>query len=197
MKGEKSIFEGPAHGTEELRALKEKVNTEGSGGEDMGGLYIGTKEETTKARQLAETEGRAPDLASYIVMHKRVLASPAEMIETFGTIAAKQFEAMPIGAMSMGVEWETLIVYFKDSTGNLAKVEIQPGKIAEFVESLDILNTKRSIDKVFGKIQEQLEKLGFNSHKRLIEWNPKGVEEQLQSRRQQKSREEQKKGFAF
>ncbi|MEK7159006.1 MAG: hypothetical protein AAB766_00730 [Patescibacteria group bacterium] len=186
-------------GAEQLKAAKEKINTEGmqmeEGEEGGAAVYVGTKEEVTKARQLAETEGRAPDLASYLVMHKKVLANPQEIEGCVGSIATKNFEKMTAGVMCMVRRGDRLDVYYKDSSGDLAKVEIEPEKIASIKkEAADAMDFS---SRAIRLTEEQLREKRFRSNKDFIDWNPAGVESQLQYVRLKKLEDEQNKGFAF
>lgn len=192
-------------GPEELKAIKEKLNTQGmqmdknGEGEDGGNaVYFGTKEEVTKARQLAETEGRAPDLASYIVMHKKVLASPSEMqnVLRWGDVRRFAFKDLPIGAMFTSRSGYTgLEIHFKDSSGNLAKVVIEPEKIASIQKEASTALDPTA--RYFSVITAQLNELGFRSNEGFSKLDPIRMELEIQDHHLQKVKDEQKQQFSF
>lgn len=106
---------GPNAGEPGYDAIKKGIN---ESGED---LYIGTREEIDRAKAKAESEGRAPDLASYIRLHKKIgvpkdaIATVSEYFESFLTGQAELFEA---------TDGENVKLYYKDAEGNLAVVLI-------------------------------------------------------------------------
>lgn len=193
-------------GPEELRAVKENLNKEGTqmeeGEEGGAAVYVGSKEEVTKARQLAETEGRAPDMASYIVMHKQVIATPQELMK-YSPQTAKDFEKLPAvtAFIKMGgfVSNRVPTVLYKDSSGNFAKVEIDLEKIASlkskfFKSGITITNELER----FHIAQNELLNLGFKFNfdfKKLV--GIEDVEKAMEFQRMKKIEAEQEKGSAF
>lgn len=187
-------------GPEELRAIKESVNKEGTqmeeGEEGGAAVYVGTKEEVTKARQLAETEGRAPDLASYIVMHKEVLVKSDELQNYGGSDFAKVFGEAPIGAMHLEKYIQKPILYFKDSLSNLAKVEIDVSKVPSLKSKLSTCAVPDG-GAAFHVVLEELKGLGFSSDHGFEKIDFWGLQNQITKSRLNKIRDERKKGFAF
>lgn len=193
-------------GQEELRSIKESVNKEGTqmeeGEEGGAAVYVGTKEEVTKARQLAETEGKAPDVASYIVMHKQVIATPQELMK-YSSQTAKDFEKLPVGTAFIKMEGfvsnRIPTVLYKDSSGNFAKVEIDLEKIASLKSALSKSGTGDLQEILrFQIAQDELFKLGFKSNfdfKKVV--GIEDVEEAMEYQRMQRIKAEQEKGFAF
>ena len=133
---------GPTPGTAEYDALKQEINSAGfikdpEGGE--GALFIGSREEIDKAREKAEAEGRAPDLASFIRINKQVKATQEDIVtmdawrlKKYGPTAnpiAGKFADIPKGEASYE---NNGVLFFKDSAGNLAKVNVKTSNIAEF-----------------------------------------------------------------
>lgn len=205
-------------GPEELRSIKESVNKEGTqmeeGEEGGAAVYVGSKEEVTKARQLAETEGKAPDMASYIVKHKEIFATPEELVDMYGSElvkgilgsdVVKTFEKVPTGAATIRIdELDGKIVstvHYKDSSGNLAKVQIDLTKITALQSKV---REHPDSSFIFQTTESELTKLGFrmdfNLDLNLIfkGWDNGVTERAIKQYRLKKvTKEKQGKGFAF
>ncbi|MCX6779162.1 MAG: hypothetical protein NTU97_02945 [Candidatus Magasanikbacteria bacterium] len=161
MSGERSFVtpeEAPPVGTEAYKELKREINA----GKHEG-VFIGTQEEVDNAMKKIEGEGRAEDLASFIRLHKEVIMNMEDMKQveedsvSFFKGLSEKMEAMPTGA----AYYDSLadVLYFKDSIGNLAKVSVDLGKIADLRKYKDSPFQKQQA------VEAELEKNGFTLDK--------------------------------
>ncbi|KKR07652.1 MAG: hypothetical protein UT32_C0008G0007 [Parcubacteria group bacterium GW2011_GWC2_39_14] len=126
---------GPNAGEPGYSEIKKKIN---AGGDD---LYIGTKDEIEKAKALVESEGHAPDLATYIRMHKKLPMTN----EQFKTLVTEKgwvqyyddFMTKPTGyAVFQSDQFGGGTLYYKDASGNIASVEFDAEKIDELKDEV-------------------------------------------------------------
>lgn len=142
--------------------LKEQINKEGwetgkdynlkTKEENEGGMavFVGTKEEAERAREIAETEGKAANLGAYIDMHKVIKVKSNEM-ELAGNITRETIFPGKAWLKDEGQGRFFRLLYI-DRDSNIAEVEIKKEKIASF--------TGKQV--VFSVIKQELEKERFD-----------------------------------
>jgi hypothetical protein len=150
-------LEGPEQGTAEYKKLKEEMN------EGADHVYVGTKKEVEAARLKVESEGRAPDLASFIRINKSIPISAevmAERAQPRSDTGYKWYERFMNNVEPGEAEIYTgggngafVCIYFKDSDGNLAKVLFSP----ENIDENEGLKTREDV-------ADALRDLGFNPY---------------------------------
>jgi hypothetical protein len=197
---------GPTPGTAEYDDLKKKINAEGTqvsdDGEGEGALYIGSEKEIKEARAKAESGGAAPDVASYIRLNKKVIGT----IEDIETLAHRReteslvdiFRKMPVGTTainSRAAKWNTL--YFKDSQGQLAIVDVDLDKIAELnnlpeAKYGEPYRSNRLFEELVGIIKGK----GFTINNELLD-TVLNLQNWIQANHNNKEKEEIVAGFNF
>jgi len=174
---------GPNAGEPGYEEIKKGINESGDD------LYIGTREEIDKARAKVEAEGRTPDLAGALRMHKEVPVM-AEALEKLlvgsNEPYLKAFQSLPKGAAELiPLGSGVYRVYYKDAAGNLAKAEIDITKIDEFKD-----NSK--------SFQLALESLGFTVFVKLFEpLSAANIAGYYFQEEEKKQREQVKQDFSF
>lgn len=161
---------GPTPGTVEYDELKKKINTEGTqvsdNGEGEGALYIGTREEIDTARDKAESGGASPDVASYIRLNKRIVATVEDIdrvSKSKWSFKIKEFEKLSPGMAGIYNTYNRKALYFKDVKGQLAVVDIDVDKIAELANLPEAKTEEEPhrTSKLFEKFIQSLKNKGF------------------------------------
>lgn len=193
-------------GSEEYRTFKEEINKEGfekEEGEEAGGaaVFVGSKEEVEKDRSVAETEGRAVDLETYLRRHKEILATTEEVEE-----AREEFEGMlkkdKRGKSSVENKAEITRYFMTLKKGDVLNlwpdVDRKKGAILRFKDNLDNLaKVKINFEKIeenidFEDLSQQLEEKGFRFGYECAIETAAEIEKILRERRAEKLKEEKK-----
>ncbi len=136
--------------------VKKQINEEGFEGDKEGGaaVIIGKKEEMPQLEKKLETEGNAPDVASYIRIHKEI-ALPKEEMGQFGTLALENKGLVLSGNISkdIGSDYQ---VCFIDGNGNLARIRFD-----DFDKIYSVKSRPNKNEPAANTIAREMEKLGF------------------------------------
>ena len=111
---------------------KKAINEEGW--EGNAAVLIGKEKELKVLRERLEKEGKAADLGTYIRMHKQVVLSSEDpemeklkgVVENARGLVFEQYLTSPDGSE----------IRYVDQNGNIARVNIDAGKIAAYQEIL-------------------------------------------------------------
>jgi len=168
--------------------LKKEINEEGWEGGKEGGaaVFVGTKEETEKAREIMETEGVTENLESYIRLHKEIALSKEEL-EKY--LQARHYTDIVSHPGCSELIKNTLL--FIDKEGSVARVNIDLEKIKNI--------------RVKGFLERDLKELGFKfeqpfkfSQGNQNEWQLiGGAIMEHQRKIEQEAEKEKKKEFDF
>lgn len=205
------------YGSEEYKNIKEAINKEGfvKDEEGEGAVFIGTKEEVKAARERAETEGRAPDLASYIRLNKEIVATKEEIEKltvekeekAFVDREKKRFDSAKIGQVQLvftNPQTSTFTFLYKDRNGDLAKIKIETQKISDFEDRAAEVKIKRGIQQggyptaelALITLNELLTDLNFNVKGDLF-GSSNAVLNWIEEKRKEKLNLEKQEGFSF
>ncbi len=113
--------------------IKKQLNKEGveKQGKGEAAVLAGTKEEVEKARELIESEGRAPDLESYIRLHKEIYLNESE-------VPYNSIISLTGSKPEKGTAWlEKGNLFYVDKNENIANVKIDINQIDSFSDVPD------------------------------------------------------------
>lgn len=141
--------------------LKRTLNKEGWEGDKEGGaaVFVGTKEEIEKAREIMEKEGRTENLESYLRLHKEIVLPYNEIDNE----TIKQIVEDNKGLRQLRFSGaDNFELRYIDKDGNVAKVEIFTDKIDEMKSEGRINRGKMpNSSRPWKKINERLNEMGF------------------------------------
>ncbi|MDP2946559.1 MAG: hypothetical protein Q8N88_00450 [Nanoarchaeota archaeon] len=195
--------------------LKEEINKEGWEGDKEGGaaVFVGTKEEMEKAREIMEKEGRTEDLASYIRLHKEIALPYNEIVDEElkkAMVANKGHYASWPGYYSSGFKNEEVEhkLEYIDLEGNIARVNIKTNEIADIEKIVEQRRKVRTFSLGYEVLQalisEKLSSLGFLLGAKLDEnidlWDSqkfRKAKEDYKKKLEQEVKEKKKHEFDF
>lgn len=135
--------------------FKAQINSEGFEGDERGGnaVFIGTKEEVTRALERTKAEGKVVDMATYISLHKETITAE-EMDQLYKdpdnnlqnnidyrhtSDTFKGFQHGDGYLVSCGF---TNVLYYKDAKGSLCKVDIKMASISDLANSREDMDLR-------------------------------------------------------